>query len=482
MKGNAQRFIALLLAGLMTCSATACSTGEDIPAETKNTAITEAVSEDDTGFKPDIDVTDYDCEFVITGAEPIKSWSVAAEDSAGDPFMDAIYERGIRIKDHLGVDLVLADSGGEYDYDNVIIRTVQAGDDAYQLVTTACHLGVNTLISSGAMYDFSDLESINLDAPYWALDLMEEYVINDEYLIGYNDLCLANAACIVFCKDLADEYMLKYPYEDVSNMKWTMDRMLSLASNVARDNGDSVWDEKDTYGIVGVGFSDLVPFTTSNGLKMADKDEDGIYHVAYNDNPERMLTMLEKVSAMRHAEYAYFWVPFTERMDKVVPFEEGKALMMLTTTTGFTGLRGAAIRFGVLPYPMFDEAQGEYLSLSWNGLLMIPSSIKQPDMVSDVIEMLAYYTAPVKTAFYEDLLGSKLAEAPEDAEMLNIIWASQSNDICLITAEDGNRVWVDLLYMVPTLCTDGIEQYSSFLKARTKGANKIIDALFNPRR
>ena len=194
------------------------------------------------------------------------------------------------------------------------------------------------------------------------------------------------------------------------------------------------------------------------------------------------LAMLEKVNEMRHAEYAYFWVPFTDRMDKVVPFEEGKALMKLTTTTGFTGLRGASIRFGVLSYPMFDEAQGEYLSLSWNGLLMIPGSIKQPDMVSDVVELPAYYTAPVKTAVYEDLLGSKLADAPEDADMLNVIWDSQSNDVCLITAEDGNRVWVDLLYMVPTLCTDGIDQYASYLRSRTKSANKIIDELFNPTR
>ncbi len=482
MKCNSKSLVSLLLAGLMLFSAVSCSTGGDISDETKNVSATETVAEEDTGYKPDIATTDYDCEFVITGANPIVGWSVASEDTAGDPFFDSIYERGIRIKDHLGVDLVVAESGGEYDYDNVVIRTVQAGDDEYQLVTTACHLGVNTLISSGAMYDFAELDSINLDAPYWALDLMEEYTVNDKYLIGYNDFCLADASCMVFCKDLADEYMLKYPYEDVSNMKWTMDTMLSFVSNVARDNGDSVWDERDTYGITGIGFSDLVPFVTSNGLKMADKDADGVYHVAYNDNPERMLAMLEKVSEMRHAEYAYFWVPFTERMDKVIPFGEGRSLVQLTSTTGFTGLRGAAVRFGVLPYPMFDEAQGEYRSLSWNGLLMVPGSIKNHAMVGDVIELLAYYTAPVKVAFYEDMLGSKLADAPEDADMLNIIWDSQSNDVCLITAEDGNRVWVELLYLVPTLCTDGINQYSSYLKSRTKGANKIIEALFNPKR
>ena len=31
---------------------------------------------------------------------------------------------------------------------------------------------------------------------------------------------------------------------------------------------------------------------------MADRDADGIYHVAYNDNPERTLAMLEKVNVI----------------------------------------------------------------------------------------------------------------------------------------------------------------------------------------
>ena len=35
-------------------------------------------------------------------------------------------------------------------------------------------------------------------------------------------------------------------------------------------------------------------------------------------------------------------------------------------------------------------------------------------MVGDVIEMLAWYSEPVNTAFYETLLGSKVADAPED--------------------------------------------------------------------
>ena len=127
------------------------------------------------------------------------------------------------------------------------------------------------------------------------------------------------------------------------------------------------------------------------------------------------------------------------------------------------------------------QKQEDYRSFSWNGVLMVPSVFGNDDssMVSDTVEMLAYYTAPVKTAFYEDLLGTKLAEAPEDAEMLDIVWDTQVTDVGMVTADVGKMT--ELLYMAPYLCKDGVQTYSSYLKARTKGTNKALDQLFNPR-
>ena len=101
-------------------------------------------------------------------------------------------------------------------------------------------------------------------------------------------------------------------------------------------------------------------------------------------------------------------------------------------------------------------------------------------MVGEVMELMAYYSAPVKIAFFEDLLGSKLSEAPEDAEMLNIVWDTQTNDICLAVSSGNQALW-DLLYMVGFLCRDGVDQYSSYIKTRSKVANKELDKVFNPK-
>ena len=481
MKSQLKRILAGLLAGLMIMSAVSCAIIRDSSDDTTATNATETVAENDTGYKPDIEKKDYNSEFVMMGTGSVYHCAAASEDSAGDPFNDAIYERSVRVQEYLGVELVRLPEMGGTAYSEAVIRTVQSGDDEYQLVTAPRHVGINSLIISGGMYDFAALNSIDLDAPYWARSLMEEYLVGGKYLIGYNDFCLANSSCLVLNKDLMAKYNLKEPYDDVHNMNWTMDTMIAFVSDVSEDkNGDGVLDETDVYGLTGDGWGDYLSLNMACGVKVAARDNDGVYHVAYNDNPERMQAYLQKVDELLKAEYAYFGRYGTETTGYEASFEGGRALLCMKLTDELIAMRDSSIRFGILPFPMFDKHQGEYRSLNWNGMLMIPGTIQNNDMVGDVLEMLAYHTAPVKTAFYEDLLGSKLSEAPEDAAMLDIIWNSQSSDVSLVVADLNAQVWVELLYLVPTLATEGMDQYSSFMRRREKAANKIIDRLFNP--
>ena len=94
-----------------------------------------------------------------------------------------------------------------------------------------------------------------------------------------------------------------------------------------------------------------------------------------------------------------------------------------------------------------------------------------------MVELLAYYTEPVKTAYYEDLLGLKLAEAPDDTEMLEIIWKSQAGDVGLIASNLTGLG--DLVCLVPNLCIKGdTGTYASSVKSLTKTANRSLKNLF----
>lgn len=479
MKTSLKKLAAGLLAGLMILPVMACAKGND-DVETKDPHATQAVIEDDTGYKPDIEKKNYNTDFTVIGVHSIMKWVTSSEDSKGDAFEDTLYERSIRVKDQLGVNIVKKQSS-DGEYANDILTNIQAGDAAYQMVAAHCHIGTATLMASGAMYDFGELPSVNLEAPYWSRSFMEGLTINDQYIIGYNDFCLADAACIIFNKDIMDEYNMKAPYDDVTNKTWTMEKMNALASVVSKDNGDNVWDDKDVYGISGWGWTDMISLMIGADIKVVDKDENGDYAVAYDSNYEQTLNVLTDIESIYNAEYGYFWSPGGGRGGVELPFSKGQTLMYIGATTALPSLRDSTVRFGILPIPMYDEAQADYRSFSWNGVLMIPSVFQNNDssMVSDTVELLAYHTGPVKTAFYEDLLGTKLAEAPEDAEMLEIVWNTQVTDVGMVTADVGKMT--DLLYIAPNLCMDGVQTYSSFLKARTRTTNVKLNNLFNPK-
>ena len=470
------RLLALGLCALMLLGAVACGAATD---GTETTASGDAVTEGDTQYKPDIPVKNYDCDFnFVASGSSIPRDVIAIEDmediKAGD-LETAVYERGLKLKDHLGVTLVYQDAGDWIAYSANVSKTVQAGDDSYQMVLTHVYQGVTDLITSNALYDIGELDSVNLEAPYWASDLMEEIKINDKYLIGYNDFCLSLVKIVIFNKDMMDRYNLTAPYDNVRNKTWTLDKLISMASTVSADDGDGKWTETDTYGITGLGWVPLISFVTSSDMKIVDRDDTGDFVIAYENNKEKMVNLIEKVKAMFEAEYSYFWTPAGG--EPAVNFADGKSLFQLYDSGALTAFREEDIRFGILPYPLWDENQAEYKSLNWNGVFGVPGSIKNKDMVGDVLELMGYYTADVKVAYYEKLLGSKISDAPDDAEMLDIIWNSQVSDVGLISA-NSSQAMDRLVYMVPDICASPRSNFASYMRTYGKGAQKGLNKVF----
>ncbi len=471
------RISAALLALLMCLPLAACATGDSgSTAGTGTSASTEANSE--SSYVPTIEQKDYDCDFnIVTDGTLAKEYiTLTEEQNSGGTLDTAVFERSVKIKDHLGVQCVLQDAGDWLAYSGNVIRTVQAGDDDYQLVYTNTYQGVTDFLTNNALYSFDDLETINLDAPYWSKTLMDEITVNDQHLLGYNDSCLSYLYLIAFNKDLQTNFQVESPYELVRNKEWTLEKMMSVASVVKRDDGNNSWGAEDTYGITGWGWQPLISLVTSSDLKIVERNADGDFVLAYDNNRDRLLDVLDTVFKMYNADYTWFWKSVPEA-DTVVSFTAGTSLFMFASSASLDTYRETDLRFGVLPYPMFDKAQGSYKHLNWNGLMAIPGSIRNPEMVGDVLEMMAYYTAPVKDAFYEDLLSAKIAEAPDDVEMLNIIWDTQVSDVGLFSSNSSKEM-DSLVYMVPMMCESGNITYSSYFRKYSKAAQTGLDKTY----
>ena len=473
------RMLSLLLCLFTLLGTVACGNAGD---ETDTTAGENAgETEGETEYKPDISVKNYDAEFNIVIGGTFSKDSIAIEeleDSKAGDLETAVYERGIKIKDHLGVDLVHQDAGDWLAYAANVSKTVQAGDDSYQLVLTHVYQGLTDLVTSNALYDMGDLDAINLEAPYWSSDLMNEVKVEDKYLLGYGDFCLSSVNLVVFNKDLMKEYNMTEPYGDVRNKTWTLDKLMSMASVVSADDGDGKWTNKDTYGISGWGWVPLISLVASSDMKIVDRNDVGDFAVAYENNSEKIINLIDKVMAMYNAEYSFFWKSTENGNEEaMLRFADGNSLFQLYSSPSLTAFREEDIRFGVLPYPLWDEKQAEYKSLNWNGMMGVPGAIKNPDMVGEVLELMNYYTADVKVAYYEKLLGTKLAEAPDDAEMLDIIWASQVSDVGIIACNSSGSMDA-LVYMVPKMCENGKNNFSSYMKSNGKGAQRGLDRVF----
>ena len=126
---------------------------------------------------------------------------------------------------------------------------------------------------------------------------------------------------------------------------------------------------------------------------------------------------------------------------------------------------------------MFDTNQNDYKSLSWSGLLCVPTTIQNPEMVGDVLELLAYYSEPVKDAFYENLFGSKIAQDPDDAEMLKILWNTKISERAFVVANTTTSM-DQLLYLLPILGQEKNTSVASFLKSNKNSAQKSMDRFF----
>ena len=85
--------------------------------------------------------------------------------------------------------------------------------------------------------------------------------------------------------------------------------------------------------------------------------------------------------------------------------------------------RDSTCNVGILPYPMYDESQENYLSLDWGGLQCVMGHIQNPELVGAVLELQAYYSAEtVIPAYYDVLLAGKIARDADTVKMLDIVF------------------------------------------------------------
>ena len=140
--------------------------------------------------------------------------------------------------------------------------------------------------------------------------------------------------------------------------------------------------------------------------------------------------------------------------------------------------REAEATIGILPAPKFDEQQENYVSLDWGGLMGVPASIQDADLVGAVMELLAFESGDtVIPAYYEVLLAGKLARDPDTVAMLDILFDTVAYEPGVFLSSMSSAIST-LLYTPSQIVLSNKKDFASSYAKQEPSVNKALDKFY----
>ena len=477
-----KRALCAFLALLMILSATACGTATEDPAATQGEQTT-AAAEVDTDFFPAVEKQDYQGEtFRMIGFDSAGSWYYAEEYSNEEGSLhvlnNTIYEMNTLVEEYLKVEIAYEQvdhvvTGGEV-FDKVA-PTIMSGDDTYQLCILHPYYSYPNFIMQNYALDFYELPDFDIDQPYWNRGVMESLSINGHAFIGLGDLCRYDINMIYCNKDLLKDAMMEVPYHLVHNGEWTLDQFFSMTSGLYSDNGDGKRNNKDVYGFASMWDANASAFMQSCNIYIATRNEEDQFELSLEG--ERLTTMYTKLLNWSKDESTYLW-SFGERANEnvIVKFMDGHSYFTLDKLN--TQYLESEFQLGMLPMPKYDKIQQNYAHVNWGNNILLPGSIKNKEMVGQVLELMGYYSKTlVQEKYYDEVLQLRVSEAPDDRDMVELIYSTIVYDPGIAFCDGNQQLW-NLVYLPCFAILAKNENVASYLKANTRSAQRGLDRLF----
>ena len=415
-------FLALLMLSMTACGSVETETtavtaaAETVPVETEETRPPHGLPETDFEGAP-FRISCFGDEDQVPYLQPAES--------IGEAVNDAIYNRNSMLMDEYNFVFETISYGTDFNkHTKDISALVLAGEDAYEMiyghVVGTCN---NAII--GDYMNMYDLPYLNFDAPWWPAQSVDEMTIFDcMYTIACNATYsqLASAKVVFFNKDLADQYGLEDPYELVRNGEWTIDKLISMSEGIYQDtNGDGVRDVEDVYGYTTIPMQN--GFFVSCNTPILSPTDDGGKEITVMT--ERTVSLVEKLYSWYY-ESGNVFLTVTDLKDPgycANVFAAGKAAMTFGKLHHASEYyRESDVSYGILPQPKYDTAQEQYSIFACPSLFSVPITCQNTELAGLVFEAMTYYGYyDVIPVYYETTLQGKIADAPEDVEMLEII-------------------------------------------------------------
>ena len=441
-------------------------------AETDELEARKAIPDD----LPDMDFGGY--EFRILTYSP-KTYEV--EELTGDVVDDTKYDRQMYISETYNAEIKAAASAGIAELDAELRAAVTAGDDAYDIAIPHQITSGPGFITSNLILDWNTVPYINMEKPWWNQRINETINIMNKqfYIAGYISMPAP------FCMFVNKAYMEDYGYGDIYSIvrekKWTFDMLTEMAVATTMDlNGDGeMTPDADQYGITCNNDNMTLNFMYASGvLSVLIDDEGKPVPNTYND---KMLSLVEGVYYLVHESQTCIYDDYSTQDTVGRPaFAEGRVMFRTGEVHELSKFRDSELDIGLIPYPMWDEAQGYYATHvdAWNGMLCIPVTATDPERTGFLTEAIAAYTYKYCIpAYYDVALGTKFVRDEESTEMMDLIFDSVVYDFGYIFDSWKGCTWTLPRMMGGNGSTDLASYWKSIEKTITKHYEDLYEAV-----
>ena len=420
----------LMLFGLIACGPSGSS------VESTNESVSESTTEAPKYLDSLEDKNFNGAQVILMTPEMWKEVLFGADEYINEAVPDMQYTCFLALEERFEVDIMFDQLA--YDktlWNQIIGENYMAGDSAYDILLPEGYF-FGTAVPQ-YFYNLNNMDMISWDSPWWydGYNDQSEIYGNRYYANGsFNMYYLRNMEAIYFNKQIIEDESLEDPYQLVADKTWTLAKMKEMAIAGKNDiNGDGVIDfENDRYGLAlnpwsgaGIFYSlgvQMVVGTDDGGLEIVSQTDsfydiyDRVYDLAYSSED---------------AVYLEGTYNFSERQQE---FMADRLLFLAATCSAMYAFREMVTDYGIIPFPMLDETQGNYISYWISGAVMcIPANVRDAELAGYMLEALnAMWYQKVYPTFYEDLFVQKGVRDTTSTEMLDLIVETSYVDCAMI--------------------------------------------------
>ncbi len=467
---------------------TAVETAAKTDAVTETAVETEPLDALEARKLVDDELGDYDFggyEYRIVASDG-KSETIWVENATGDVIDDAVYERNAAVEDRFNTKIVIAYDDPYTDATSKLTRSITAGEDAFDLLSFhVVQLGLLSL--SDYFLNWYDVPHIDFEKPWWSDSTVNDLTYNGVCVTAIGDMALSAlsaAYCVFYNKNLGADYDFPDLYEVVNNGQWTIDKIVELTKDIYRDlnSNGKVDTQDDLFGYLSDGKSNMNAYLWSFDNPVFSKNGDVMEYTYNTEKINDIVAKLCDVFSLYDAiKFDNSYVNLEGQTAHAYGrdmFAKGRAVM----TNGYISMSLSHFReledeFGILPYPKWDEAQENYMTMSdgHHEAMAIPKTAGNLEAIGVITEAMCAESYKILVpAYYDVALKVKSTRDEQSIAMMDLIVNARVFDFGYVYDAWKGASFI-LQDLVSTNKSDFASYYAKKEKAVTKHYGDVIE-------